>query len=109
MGNIEKSLFAKDANVDGYLFASEKPKIQSDVDLDANLYTELEKFLNELTGPKQRVCIGLMAKDPLVMFKMKRHLTGSVEGDRIGPSLSAVFNARIGIGKSQADLLGIDK
>jgi hypothetical protein len=103
MTTFRRSFLAKGANLVAFFFASEKPKIHVSVDLNANIYEELEKFLDELTAPKQRVCIGLMVRDPLIVLRIKKRPPDRM----INQSLSVVLNSRMRVGRSEPDLTAL--
>jgi hypothetical protein len=71
LAQLEKTYSSPEWNPDVFLFVCEKPKIQQKVEIDANLFEALKVFAVKLTVPKQRVCLGLMPTDPLVLGKIQ--------------------------------------
>jgi hypothetical protein len=84
LARLQQTYLSED--MDAFLFATKKVKLQADLGLDANLYDEMKAFITKFSFPRQRVCIGLVAHDALVMMRIQRPL--------IARSLSGTINMR---------------
>jgi hypothetical protein len=87
LARLQQTYLSED--MDAFLFATKKVKLQADLGLDANLYDEMKAFVAKFSFPRQRVCIGLVPHDALVMMRIQRPVIARSLGRTINMRNSA--------------------
>jgi hypothetical protein len=77
MAKLDNTYSSTNLSVDVFLFSNERPALQQDLALGDVLFEAFPVFLEKLTIPNERICIGVMVKDAVDLVQIQKGIPRS--------------------------------